>query len=69
MKAKTGRTYRNQKDAKRARVYAIRYEAEHKNDPKHRETQKRCHRNYSQRKKIREEVEMLEGFDFNGFEW
>ena len=61
-KANTGRVYRNRREAENRRAYAKRYEEEHKNDPHHKEMQSRCHKNYRQRKKIMEEVEMLDDF-------
>ena len=62
LKADTGRTYRNARDAERTRAYAIKYEKDHKDDPKHIEMKRRCHRNAWQRRKIREEVEILGEF-------
>lgn len=62
LKSNTGRTYRNSHDAERSRAYAIQYEKDHKDDPKHIEMKRRCHRNAWQRRKIREEVEILGEF-------
>jgi hypothetical protein len=62
LKADTGRTYRNVRDAEKTRAYAIQYEKDHKDDPKHKETKRKCGRNAWQRKKIREEVEILSEF-------
>lgn len=62
LKSNTGRTYRNRHDAERAIAYAIQYEKDHKDDPKHKEMKRRCHRNAWQRRKIREEVEFLSEF-------
>lgn len=62
LKANTGRTYRNAREAENRRSYAIKYEKEHKDDPRHKETRHKCCRNYRQRRKIREEVEFLSEF-------
>lgn len=67
-KAKTGKVYRNEKEAENKRAYAKKYQAEHKNDPKFLDMRNRCHRNYAQRRKIREEVEILSEFFSNDFE-
>ena len=61
-KARTGKVYRNEKDAENRRAYAKKYQAEHKEDPKHIEMRNRCYRNYAQRRKIMEEVEFLSEF-------
>lgn len=62
LKANTGRTYRNSREAENRRAYAIQYEKDHKDDPKYIEMKRRCHRNAWQRRKIREEVEILGEF-------
>jgi plasmid stability protein len=62
LKADTGRTYRNAREAEQTRAYAIQYEKDHKDDPRFRETKRRCSRNAWQRRKIREEVEILGEF-------
>ena len=62
LKANTGRTYRNAREAEQTRAYAIQYEKDHKDDPRFRETKRRCSRNAWQRRKIREEVEILGEF-------
>lgn len=65
LKANTGRTYRNRHDAERAIAYAIQYEKDHKDDPRHIEMKRRCHRNAWERRKMREEVSVLSEF-FSG---
>lgn len=67
-KAITGKSYRNDEEADDRRAYARKYEAEHKNDPIHKAMHCRCHKNYRQRKKIKEEVEMLSEFFSTDFE-
>ena len=62
LKADTGRSYRNAREAEQSRAYAIKYERDHKDDPKHKEMRRRCSRNAWQRRKIREEVEVLSEF-------
>lgn len=62
LKANTGRTYRNAREAEQSRAYAIQYEIDHKDDPRHKEMKRRCSRNAWQRRKIREEVEILSDF-------
>ena len=62
LKANTGRTYRNNSEAENRRSYAIQYEKDHKDDPRHKETRHKCDKNYRQRRKIREEVEFLSEF-------
>lgn len=59
LKADTGRTYRDAKDAKDRCAYATKYAEEHKDDPKFRETKRRCSRNAWQRRKIKEDVAFL----------
>ena len=61
-KANTGRTYRNRKEAERARAYALKYEEEHKDDERYRETKLRCQRNARERQKIKEQVSVLDEF-------
>lgn len=61
LKSDTGRTYRNSKEARDRLEYAKKYEKEHKDDPKFRETKRRCSRNAWQRRKIREDVAFLSG--------
>lgn len=68
LKADTGRTYRNEKEAKRSREYAVKYQEEHKYDPKHVEKRRKYCRNYDERRKMKEEVEILGEFFSNYFE-
>lgn len=61
-KANTGKSYRNKKEAERQKAYSLKYEKEHKDDPKFRETKRRCSRNAWERRKVREDVEFLSEF-------
>ena len=62
LKANTGRTYRNAREAENRRSYAIQYEQDHKDDPKHKEMKRRCARNAWERRKMRDEVSILSEF-------
>jgi Na+/phosphate symporter len=62
LKADTGRTYRNAREAEQSRAYAIQYEIDHKDDPRHKEMKRRCSRNAWERRKIRDEVSILSEF-------
>lgn len=62
LKANTGRTYRNSREAEQTRSYAIQYEQDHKDDPKHKEMKRRCARNAWERRKMRDEVSILSEF-------
>ena len=62
LKADTGRTYRNAREAEQSRAYAIQYEIDHKDDPSHNEMKRRCSRNAWERRKIRDEVSILSEF-------
>lgn len=61
-KIETGTTYRNKADAEKKRAYQREYERKNRNNPQKKETQRRCSRNYIQRKKMKEEVVLLEEF-------
>ena len=67
-RANTGRTYYNAKAAERARSYAIRYEQEHKDDPKHREMKRLCGKNAWEKRKMKEEVRELDEFFNSDFD-
>jgi hypothetical protein len=62
LRANTGRTYRNAREAEQSRAYAIQYEIDHKDDPRHKEMKRRCSRNAWERRKIRDEVSILSEF-------
>ena len=62
LKANTGRTYRNAREAENRRSYAIQYEQDHKDAPKHKEMKRRCARNAWERRKMRDEVSILSEF-------
>ena len=64
-KAQTGKTYRNEHEAERQRAYSTKYQKEHKNDPKFIETKRKCSRNANERRKIKNEVEILSEFFMN----
>lgn len=62
LKAETGKTYRNDKEAKRQRAYSLKYQKEHKDDPRLIETKRKCSKNANERRKIKNEVEILSEF-------
>jgi len=61
-KCEHGNTYSSDKEADRARAYAIKYEREHKGDPIRIEKRRKYSRNAWERRKIKEEVAVLSEF-------
>ena len=61
-KCEHGNTYSSEKEADRARAYAIKYEQEHKGDPIRMEKKRKYSRNAWERRKIKDEVAFLSEF-------
>ena len=62
LKSETGKTYRNKKEAERQRAYSMKYQKEHKDDPRFIKTKRKCSKNAHERRKIKNEVEILSEF-------
>lgn len=58
----TGTTYRNDKEAERARAYQREYGKKYRDDQHRKEVQRRGNKNYLQRKRMKEQVTLLDEF-------
>lgn len=68
IKEETGTTYRNEKEAERARSYQKQYDIDHRDDQHYKDTKNRCSRNTYKRNKMKKEVMELDtffSFDFD----